>query len=136
MVQCASAASESDESSHHYYYCASSCDLLEGLERERNNKGNDYGNDNKKRKIPKFFDVAMAVFLFNYLTTDEMRTTMKQIYAALKPGGIFVFSVPHPSMIYCHDKEAIFRLEEGPNGKEHGYFSAVDQKLLGHISTV
>lgn len=137
MVQCAAAAAENADGSNDnsksndsgnkqkkslHYYCASSCNLLEGLERER--KIIQY--------IPEAFDVAMAVFLFNYLTTDEMLLTMTQIHSALKPGGIFVFSVPHPSMIYCHEKDAIFRLES--NGK--GYFSAVNEKLLGHISTV
>ena len=105
-----------------HYYCGSSCNLLDGLERERK----------VNKSIPELFDVAMAVFLFNYLNTDEMLQTMSQVHSALKPGGIFVFSVPHPSMIYCHEKDAIFRLES--EGK--GYFSATNEKLLGIISTV
>ena len=81
------------------------------------------------------FDVAMAVFLFNYLTSGEMEDCMRQIHKALKPGGIFVFSVPHPGMIYAKEGDAsflAFRLKS--TGK--GYFSSRDQKILGTICTV
>ena len=77
-------------------------------------------------------DVATAVFLFNYLKVAEMVDCMKQTYQVLKPGGVFVFSVPHPSMIFCHHEDSIFRLES--EGK--GYFSAQDEKILGQISTI
>jgi len=126
MVKCASdVAIAQGTQSQFYYYTASSTNLLEGLDSERKKEG-------LQLVIPKHFDVAMAVFLFNYLTTGEMLETMSQVYAALKPGGIFVFSVPHPSMIYCHDEDAIFRLES--NGK--GYFSSRNEKILGQISTI
>ena len=80
-------------------------------------------------------DVAIAVFLFNYLKIDEMNDCIDQAYRALKPGGIFVFSVPHPSMIFNHDRdgnESIFSLES----KGKGYFSSRNEKLLGYISTI
>lgn len=77
-------------------------------------------------------DVAIAVFLFNYLTTSEVLEAMKQVHEALKPGGIFVFSVPHPNMITCHDNSSIFHLKS--EGK--GYFSSRNQKILGHICTI
>ncbi|GFH52905.1 hypothetical protein CTEN210_09381 [Chaetoceros tenuissimus] len=123
MIQCASSlAEQSQDQDSFHYFVSSSTSLLDGLEKERSTTN----------KIPKEFDVAMAVFLFNYLTTDEMTATMKQVYQALKSGGYFVFSVPHPSMIYCHDEDAIFRLES--NGK--GYFSSRNEKILGQISTM
>ena len=128
MVKCAADMAESqseDVQSKFHYYASSSTNLLEGLQNERT-------KIELKSTIPKEFDVAMAVFLFNYLTTDEMLETMRQVHAVLKPGGIFVFSVPHPSMIYCHDKDAIFRLES----KGKGYFSSRNQKILGNISTI
>lgn len=78
------------------------------------------------------FDVAIAVFLFNYLTSFDMEDAVAQVYQALKPGGTFIFSVPHPSMIYCHDEDAVFHLDSA--GK--GYYSARNEKLLGRISTV
>mmetsp|Transcript_34130 Transcript_34130/g.72722 ORF Transcript_34130/g.72722 Transcript_34130/m.72722 type:complete len:325 (+) Transcript_34130:19-993(+) len=78
------------------------------------------------------FDVAMAVFLFNYLTSDDMEDAIRQIFQALKSGGIFVFSVPHPSMIFCHDKDAVFHL----NSEGKGYYSSRNKKIFGQISTI
>jgi len=78
-------------------------------------------------------DIAIAVFLFNYLTTTEMEETMLQLYTALKPGGDFIFSVPHPSMImFDHDKNAVFQF----NSEGKGYFSSRNEKLFGQISTI
>jgi SAM-dependent methyltransferase len=42
------------------------------------------------------FDLSVAVFVFNYLTITDMDKSFKDIFALLKPGGYFVFSVPHP----------------------------------------
>jgi ubiquinone/menaquinone biosynthesis C-methylase UbiE len=119
MVQNAIETSKGDDRFH--YFSANSLSLLEGLTEN-------LGIDQPEGSV----DVAMAVFLFNYLASDEMETVIGQIYKALKSEGVFVFSVPHPSMIYCHDKDAIFRLAS--EGK--GYFSSRNQKLLGHISTI
>ncbi len=106
------------------FYTSPCSDLLQGLR--------DNNIVEMEGKVEECADVAMAVFLFNYLTTDEMLACLLQVYAALKPGGHFVFSVPHPSMIYCHDEDAIFRLES----KGKGYFSARNEKIKGHISTI
>ncbi len=78
------------------------------------------------------FDVAMAVFLFNYLTISDMEDAILQIYQALKPGGVFIFSVPHPSMIFAHNSDSAFHLDS--EGK--GYYSSRDQQILGQISTI
>ena len=78
------------------------------------------------------FDVAIAVFLFNYLTSHDMEEVICQIYRALKSGGTFVFSVPHPSMIYAHDADSVFHL----NSEGKGYYSARNEKILGQISTI
>ena len=86
MIQCASSISEqSQDKNSFHYFVSTSTNLLDGLEKERS----------KTNMIPKEFDVAMAVFLFNYLTTDEMTMTMKQVYQALKDGGYFVLSLIH-----------------------------------------
>ena len=55
--------------------------------------------------------VPRKLYLFNYLTTHEMEEVILQIYQALEPGGDSHLQVPHPSMIVCHDKGAIFRLD-------------------------
>ena len=78
------------------------------------------------------FDVAIAVFLFNYLTSHDMEEVICQIHRALKSGGTFVFSVPHPSMIYAHDADSVFHL----NSEGKGYYSARNEKILGQISTI
>ena len=44
------------------------------------------------------FDLSVAVFVFNCLTITDMDKTFKDVFSLLKPGGHFVFSVPHPFM--------------------------------------
>lgn len=119
-----SAIATSDGDPRFKFYSEGCSGLLSGM-----NERCDYlGIDQAEESV----DVAMAVFLFNYLTTVEMQDAMQQIYTALKPGGAFIFSVPHPSMIFCHGKDAIFRLES--EGK--GYFSSRNEKILGQICTI
>ena len=47
------------------------------------------------------FDLVVAVFVFNYLDTDETCQTMSQIFRALRSGGKLVFAVPHPASHSC-----------------------------------
>ena len=42
------------------------------------------------------FDLSVAVFLFNDLTITNMDKTFKDVFSLLKPGGHFIFCVPHP----------------------------------------
>ena len=122
MIACALNTSGGDDKFK--YYEAVAGDLLKGL-----NDNLDYlGIDSAKET----FDVAIAVFLFNYLTTNEMEEVILQTYQALKPGGTFIFSVPHPSMIFCHDKGAIFHLDS----ENKGYYSSRNEKITGIISTI
>jgi ubiquinone/menaquinone biosynthesis C-methylase UbiE len=46
------------------------------------------------------FDLVVAVFLFNYLTTAQTQQCIAEIARVLSPGGRFVFSVPHPCFPY------------------------------------
>ena len=46
------------------------------------------------------YDLIIAMFLFNYLTIEETQATMKKAIQLLKPGGHFVFSVPHPLLAH------------------------------------
>lgn len=104
------------------------------------------------------FDLALAVFLFNYQTIAEMRKVMHGIEALLRPGGVFVFSVPHPLMLFVGEDGG--RAGGGGGGGDSGdgcdsggaspptfsfdkagvdaasYFSLRDRKFSGTIRTV
>ena len=81
---------------------------------------------------PASYDLVLSVFLFNYLTIQEMGEVMARAHRFLKPGGRFVFSVPHPAFPLIHDGRAPFFFDyEG-----HGYFSGRDDKHEGEIHCV
>ncbi|MBW4594700.1 MAG: EF-hand domain-containing protein [Brasilonema angustatum HA4187-MV1] len=84
------------------------------------------------------FDLIVAVFLFNYLTFHEMVQCMTQVEQLLKPGGRFIFSIPHPSFAFWSKPEATFHFDvaafNGSENKSLGYFSARDRLLPGTIS--
>jgi len=122
MIACALNTAGGDD--RFKYYEAVAGDLLKGLNDNRDYLGIDSAEGS--------FDVAIAVFLFNYLTTHEMEEVILQTFQALKPGGTFIFSVPHPSMIFCHDKGAIFRLDS----EDKGYYSSRNEKITGIITTI
>lgn len=122
MIACALNVSNGDD--RFKYYEAVAGNLLSGL-----NDNRDYLEIESAEEA---FDVAIAVFLFNYLTTNEMEEVIRQIYTTLKKGGTFVFSVPHPSMIFCHHDGAIFRL----NSENKGYYSSRNEKITGTISKI
>ena len=54
------------------------------------------------------YDLATAVFVFNYITTEEMTDALTEIRRILAPGGSFVFSVPHPAFPFLRDNTAPF----------------------------
>ena len=75
------------------------------------------------------FDLVVAVFLFNYLTVAQTQACMTEIFQVLKPGGRFVFSIPHPAFPYMRSAEFPFYFEvEGNN-----YFSGRDHQCPGRI---
>lgn len=75
------------------------------------------------------FDVVVAVFLFNYLNVDQMRQTMVNVHSMLRPGGSFVFSVPHPAFPFMRKAEPPFYFDvEGA-----GYFSDRNRLFPGRI---
>lgn len=75
------------------------------------------------------FDICVAVFLFNYLDLKQTQHTMREVYRVLKPGGRFIFAVPHPSLAFVTEKVAPFYFDSA--GK--GYFSGRDCQFEGKI---
>jgi SAM-dependent methyltransferase len=61
------------------------------------------------------FDLSVAAFVFNHLTITDMDKIFKNVFSLLKPGGYFVFAVPHPFMS-IHGKAA---RQKSPLYKQH-----------------
>jgi len=75
------------------------------------------------------FDLVVAVFLFNYLTREESLKTMQEVARVLRPGGRFVFAVPHPALPFIRPQEPPFYF--APGG--HGYFTGRNHRFEGRI---
>jgi len=75
------------------------------------------------------FDLILAVFLFNYLNVAQMRQTMVSVRRALRPGGQFVFAVPHPAFAFMRGSDAPFYFDVG----DARYFAARDERFPGRI---
>ena len=74
------------------------------------------------------YDLVAAVFLFNYMTLEETRRVIKNIFSGLRPGGRLVFSVPHPALPFLKKDRFPFYFET-----QGGYFSGKDQRFPGEI---
>lgn len=74
-------------------------------------------------------DGAFAVFLFNYLSIAAMETVLRGCYQAIRPGGFFIFSVPHPALAFLRGPEPPFYMEPG----EHTYLGSSDVPFEGRI---
>jgi SAM-dependent methyltransferase len=71
------------------------------------------------RGLPKeYFDIAVSVYALGW--TVDLDKTLKNIYDALKTGGIFVFSWEHPvhSVLEYHDGKLVFRRSYVDEGYE------------------
>ncbi len=74
-------------------------------------------------------DLVTAVFLFNYLNVEQTRRCMSEIVRVLRPGGHFVFSIPHPSFPFMRPPGEPFYFDVG----NERYFGARDHKFHGRI---
>jgi ubiquinone/menaquinone biosynthesis C-methylase UbiE len=74
-------------------------------------------------------DLVVAVFLFNYLTTSQTQQCMAEVARVLRPGGRFVFSVPHPCFPYMREPAYPFYFQI----ESKGYFSKRNQQFPGQI---
>ena len=74
-------------------------------------------------------DGAIAVFLFNYLSIAAMEAVLRCCHQAIRPGGFFIFTVPHPALAFLRPAEAPFYLDPG----EHAYLESSDVQFEGRI---
>lgn len=74
-------------------------------------------------------DGAVAVFLFNYLSIAAMEAVLRHCHRAIRPGGQFVFTVPHPALAYLRGSEPPFHLDPG----DHPYLGSSDVLFEGRI---
>ena len=76
------------------------------------------------------FDMAVGVFVYNYLTVEEMKHSFEHVYRVLKDEGVFIFSVPHPSFPHIkssHSPPFYFDVQGA------GYFSSRNRSFNGEI---
>jgi SAM-dependent methyltransferase len=105
---------------------------LAKAQEEALNQGIDYrqGDARDLQVQEASFDLALAVFVFNYLDTEGMRLALQGIYRALRPGGHLVFAIPHPSFPFMrttHTAPFYFDFQG------RGYFSGKDSLNQGEI---
>lgn len=73
-------------------------------------------------------DLVIAVFLFNYMDKASMARILQRVRTVLKPGGRFIFTVPHPLLPWIKPAARPFFMR--PEG---GYLSSVDVPFPGRI---
>lgn len=74
-------------------------------------------------------DGALAVFLFNYLSLAATAQVLAHVHGALRPGGFFLFTVPHPAVPYLRPHEPPFFFDAAG----HPYLGSEDQIFEGRI---
>jgi 2-polyprenyl-3-methyl-5-hydroxy-6-metoxy-1,4-benzoquinol methylase len=74
-------------------------------------------------------DLVVAVFLFNYLTIPQMHQCMTEVRRTLRPGGRFIFSVPHPAFPYMRQADYPFFFQV----EQKSYFSGRNNLFPGRI---
>ncbi len=74
-------------------------------------------------------DLALAVFLFNYLDVKQTLQCMTEVARVLKKGGHFVFSIPHPCFPYMRTPARPFYFDVAGTG----YFKGRDGRFSGKI---
>jgi SAM-dependent methyltransferase len=90
------------------------------------------------------YDLAVACFVFNYVSIEQTRKIIQDVYQLLKPGGEFVFSVPHPFMLFAHndknskdgDDDPTFYFRDTESIEGGRYFSLKDRLFEGVIKII
>lgn len=76
------------------------------------------------------YDLAVGVFVYNYVTTAQMLASFREVRRVLRAGGHFVFAVPHPAFAFVRrDRAPPFYFDVG----DAGYFSGRDARFQGEI---
>lgn len=75
------------------------------------------------------WDMVVAVFLFNYLNVERTRKCMAEVARVLRPGGRFLYAVPHPAFPYMRQAGPPFYFNVGGAG----YFTARERCFSGRI---
>lgn len=76
------------------------------------------------------YDLAVAVFVYNYLDLEATRASFREVRRVLRPGGHFVFAVPHPAFAWVRrERAAPFFFDVGAAG----YFSGRDETFEGEV---
>lgn len=75
------------------------------------------------------FDLVVAVFVYNYVSTSEMICSMREVRRVLSEGGRFIFTVPHPFMPFAAQQSGTFHFDFSG----YDYFTARDKKVDGVI---
>jgi SAM-dependent methyltransferase len=76
------------------------------------------------------YDLAVGVFVYNYVTVEQMLASFREVRRVLRPGGRFVFAVPHPAFAFIRkDRKPPFYFDVG----DAGYFSGRDVRFQGEI---
>ena len=76
------------------------------------------------------FDMVLGMFVYNYLTVEETEKSFSDVYRVLKPGGTFVFAVPHPAFPRIKKDDSPPFYFDFNNA---GYFSSRNQRHHGEI---
>ena len=76
------------------------------------------------------YDIAIGVFVYNYLSIEQTYASFAEVFRILKPTGRFIFCVPHPAFPFIRkerSKPFYFNFDHG------GYFSNRNKVSEGKI---
>ena len=94
----------------------------------RYREGNVVGLDLDSESV----DLVLAVFVFSYMTCEEMARSFREVRRVLDDGGRFVFAVPHPCLPFMREQRPPFFFDT----RGQGYFSGQDGRFEGRIDCV
>ena len=78
------------------------------------------------------FDLVLGVFVFSYMSAEDMASAFVEARRVLAEGGRLVFAVPHPSLPFVREAAPPFYFDTG----RRGYFSGRNARSEGEIGCV